>query len=331
MQDYPDAESWPYLDKLICQWRKEEDKVREACGLDPVEPYGRCQLLRGQSPTQDWLNEAEGKGSGTPVPAPRVTQAPAVSLFVAEDPTSSPSDSPVAEPTLSPVEQPTLSPVEDPTQEDPTSSPVDLDTDSLTEAPAEQPTASPVDMTAPFGVTTSSPIDDGAILDAPAPIDCGAYSSGTISRACDSNDPCCESVRSDTSFCWDVYDNVFPGDLIRSACYHCCSINRVVGDPNPVHPDIPKTIACSAVDNPYRMCKQNGCCTEPRSTSGYCQEVYSTYGDDMASICVRIIMYLFLCELIPSLVSLSGLIALNLSTTVVVNLKLLGPLVAFAL
>ena len=281
MQDYPDAESWPYLDKLICQWRKEEEKVREACGLDPVEPYGRCELLRGQSPTQEWLDEAEGKGSGTPVPAPvATTQAPAVSLFVGVDPTDSPTVSPVEEPTLSPVEEPTASPVEEPT-----ASPAD----SETGVPVQEPTDVPMTdaPTEALAQPTASPVEDGSTGDVPAPIDCGAYSSGTISRACDSNDPCCESVRSDTSFCWDVYDNVFPGDLIKSACYHCCSINRVVGDPNPINPDIPKTIECSAVDNPYRMCKPDGCCSEPRSKSGYCQGVYDTYGDDMASICVR--------------------------------------------
>jgi hypothetical protein len=35
-------------------------------------------------------------------------------------------------------------------------------------------------------------------------------------------------------------------------------------------------IQCSAVNNPFRMCKPNSCCESVASTSAYCQEVYHT-------------------------------------------------------
>lgn len=41
-----DIDPYPYLDKLICQWRKYEDKVREDCGFESVkEQYPGCMRL----------------------------------------------------------------------------------------------------------------------------------------------------------------------------------------------------------------------------------------------------------------------------------------------
>jgi hypothetical protein len=107
---------------------------------------------------------------------------------------------------------------------------------------------------------------------------------------CFSSDACCESTRADTSFCWDVYDNYFPGNDIYSACSSCCvdeenPDGKEIGPPNPPHPTgIEKTLQCSTVDNPYRMCKENSCCSG--SDSGHCQELYDFWGDDMEQICV---------------------------------------------
>ena len=36
MEAYDDAPPYPYLDKVICQWRRKEFNVRQQCGLDPV-------------------------------------------------------------------------------------------------------------------------------------------------------------------------------------------------------------------------------------------------------------------------------------------------------
>lgn len=55
---YATAPSWPFLDKLICQWRRVEEQVRQTCGHAPVTPYGRCALFRNQQPTAAWLAEA---------------------------------------------------------------------------------------------------------------------------------------------------------------------------------------------------------------------------------------------------------------------------------
>ncbi len=124
------------------------------------------------------------------------------------------------------------------------------------------------------------------------------------SRMCFSSDACCESTRADTSFCWDVYDNYFPGNDIYSACSSCC-VNEAnpdgkeVGPPNPPHPTgIEKTLQCSAVENPYRMCKADSCCSGS-DDSGYCQELQDQWGDDMEQICVSdtvvvVVVYLFI-------------------------------------
>lgn len=239
MQDYPDAESWAYLDKLICAWRKVEEETRRNCGLPPAEPYGRCQLFRGQDPTPEWMAEA-GLGDLPPTAKP----------------TSSPTESPTDTPPLAPLDT-TKSPVTSPVTQ-PTSSPVD------------PPTASPVE----------SPVGGRG---PPPPITCGG---GSMQRMCDSNDPCCESKRADTPFCWNIYDNVFPGEQIKSACYHCCAQPKMVGDPTPVDPAIPKTIECSAVDNPFRICKAGGCCEQTRSRSRHCQDIYRDFADHIESICV---------------------------------------------
>mmetsp|Transcript_57646 Transcript_57646/g.140799 ORF Transcript_57646/g.140799 Transcript_57646/m.140799 type:complete len:631 (+) Transcript_57646:68-1960(+) len=43
MQAYPNAAPYPYLDKVICQWRRREAKIRDQCGLWPVTtPYPSC-------------------------------------------------------------------------------------------------------------------------------------------------------------------------------------------------------------------------------------------------------------------------------------------------
>lgn len=351
MQDYPDADSWPFLDKLICQWRKEEDKVREACGLPPVEPYGRCALLRGQQPTQEWLDEAEGIIYGSdnddmptsPIDEPDDEPMYGESGLIDIDPSAAPS----SEPSLasdfdeSEVEQPgnsnsseiiplpsvecsvvsnligRMCDSEDPCCISPRSNtvfcqniydnifpgenmksacfhccdtpktvgevvatverPIEVSespspslADELSDIPSFTPTVSPDSIMTPDMI--------------PAPIDCGSDRT-LIDRMCSSNDPCCGSPRSDTGFCWHVYDNVFPGEQIKSACYHCCNTPKTIAEARPIAPGIPKTMECSAVDNPFRMCKENSCCSNPRSNSDFCKGVYAKYGDNMQSIC----------------------------------------------
>jgi len=59
MQDYPNEKPWHYLDKLICQWRREEEKQREKCGLPPAPVYKMCELYRGQERTSEDLEFSE--------------------------------------------------------------------------------------------------------------------------------------------------------------------------------------------------------------------------------------------------------------------------------
>jgi hypothetical protein len=53
LQDYDDAPDYDMLNKIICQWRKNEDQTREACGLPSVtDEYPGCYYYtRGH--TQD--------------------------------------------------------------------------------------------------------------------------------------------------------------------------------------------------------------------------------------------------------------------------------------
>lgn len=353
MQDYPDAESWSFLDKLICQWRKEEDKVRESCGLPPVAPYGRCALLRDQQPTQEWLDEAAGlihvsgsnQTSTAPPEAPDDEQtynesgvvdaplgpsaAPSLSPGFRESGNGQPDSffAPSSQPSLSsevsgsdanssippPIDCLSLGGVLDRMcfSSDPCCSSPRSDTvfcaniydnifpgeamksacyhccatpltvaDEAVEIPGSANTFS--DM--PSDIPTSSPESSIAYDVIPPPIDCGNDKT-LIDRMCSSNDPCCESPRSDTMFCWNIYDNVFPGEQIISACYHCCSAPKEIAKERPIDPEIPKTIKCSAVDNPFRMCKENSCCSSPRSNSDFCKSVYAKHKGDIASIC----------------------------------------------
>ena len=53
MQVYDNAPPYLFLDRLICQWRKAEEEVRETCGLPSVgDPYPGCwHFTRGHTPS----------------------------------------------------------------------------------------------------------------------------------------------------------------------------------------------------------------------------------------------------------------------------------------
>jgi hypothetical protein len=75
MDAYEGVASWPYLDKLICQWRRAEEEKRSHCGLDPAPVYKKCELYRGQVRTEEDLYEAP-INPGTPTRAPLVGPDP---------------------------------------------------------------------------------------------------------------------------------------------------------------------------------------------------------------------------------------------------------------
>ncbi|KAL3909150.1 MAG: hypothetical protein SGILL_008201 [Bacillariaceae sp.] len=53
LQDYPGERPWHYLDKLICEFRRIEEKRRAECGLPPAPVYKMCELYRGQERTPE--------------------------------------------------------------------------------------------------------------------------------------------------------------------------------------------------------------------------------------------------------------------------------------
>ena len=51
LQAYEDSPPYPHLDRLICEWRKAEDKTRKECGLPAVGSYPGCyNTARGHTP-----------------------------------------------------------------------------------------------------------------------------------------------------------------------------------------------------------------------------------------------------------------------------------------
>ena len=91
---------------------------------------------------------------------------------------------------------------------------------------------------------------------------------------CFSSDPCCEETRSQSNYCWNIYDNVFPETSIDSACYHCCP-GKTIGPKHEPHPTYEKSIQCSQY-NVQRFCKPNSCCDEGPESSGFCQNQFAT-------------------------------------------------------
>jgi hypothetical protein len=232
LESYDDAESWPFLDKLICQWRLEEEKVRSACGLEPAPDYGRCRLFRGQKPSQGWLNEA---GLGVDTFEPQGVETPKPS---------------------SPVSIPSPSPANDTGPND------DYNYDDKFY----------------YNDDNTQRQRRNEALD----LKCAEYDV-PFERMCDA---CCNDPRSETEFCWKIYDNFFPGEMMASACHACCPSGPLtVGPPKQEKETLPKTIQCSDVDSPMQIC--SSCCTNPPSALSYCKDVYEIYGGDMEQICVR--------------------------------------------
>jgi hypothetical protein len=376
MQDYPDEPSWPYLDKLICQWRQKEEEARVACGEPPAPPYGRCRLFRDQEPTEEWFQEA-GQTTPTmgPTSSPSVKPTPSPTTSPTDGPTPSPTDGPTPVPTKSPTDGPTPSPTKSPT-DGPTPSPSSQTVTSTTApnpepvrpsrasrpspdgsapspsasssrgsgrgsssgqnpvtqngspsrgrrptaptiaaepiAPAPLPTTYPslTPTTSPTGTPFATPtvsptsyptlsptasptaaeteeFGENGGTSIPPEIACSNYNvPGGYDRMCRSSWPCCDEERSNSNYCWNIYDNIFPGPAIESACHHCCP-GKTIGPDKEVHPEgYEKTIQCSAY-NSQRHCKQNGCCELGRSSSSFCHRQFATHTpNEWEQICV---------------------------------------------
>lgn len=249
---------------MICHWRIAEDKIREKCGLPAATPYGRCQLFRNQAPTQEWLDEQGGLINDVEPPRNpywNSTQPPGTTRAPTPPPT-----------TLSPVTRP--APVSFPvTIAAPVSVPV------TTPAPVVLiPIPVPVATPAPIAVTTSAPVQTIPL------IQCDAWEIN-FPRMCSSTESCCGTVRADSAYCWDIYEQLGTG--IEAACFHCCDPSQPVGPVAPVREDLPQSIQCSVLENtPNRMCKLDSCCSNPRAESDYCKDQYDRFSDnELEQIC----------------------------------------------
>ena len=176
VDDFP---PYPHLDRLICEWRKAEDKTREECGLPSVGPYPGCyNPARGHTsfPSDAPVTPTNAPNAPTIAPLPTEPSIPPVSIPGAPTPppvdsTASPVATPAptlslstAIPSLTPIAKPPPSPFPTiPT----TTDPAVLLTLAPVMAPASAPTAdgsvteAPVvviESSQPSGGTTATPV-----------------------------------------------------------------------------------------------------------------------------------------------------------------------------
>jgi hypothetical protein len=262
MEADPNRERWDFLDKLICQWREVEEKTRDECGLESVPPYPGCR-----NPTRE---AAE-------------TSLPYVDPYPFIDCDSVENSERICKPSsCCESERSTGSYCQD----DVYSFYGDEMVGSICWwccpgkllAPAEgEPTVAPVLEPTPIGLPSSSisPVDT---------IVCSDYRGNpdiNVNRIC-KDGGCCDSQRSSTDHCHFVYN--FFGDIMESLCSECCDPSKELAPAPPVHPIYPQ-IDCSAVKNPFRICKPNSCCDGVGSASGFCKIKYEEYNEIMGSIC----------------------------------------------
>lgn len=226
--------------------------MRAKCNLPAATPYGRCQLFRNQEPTPDWLSEQAG-------------------LINDIEPPRNPYWNKTQTGTRAPTPPPT------------TLAPVAITRPApFSIAPVSAPvqdvfTANPVS-SAPIAATTLAPVDAIPL------INCGAWDIN-FPRMCSSKEACCGTVRADSAYCWDVYEQLGTG--IQAACHHCCDPSQPVGPTAPVRADLPQSIQCANLENiPNRMCREDSCCSNPRSESKYCTSIYDGFSDnEIEQIC----------------------------------------------
>ena len=132
LEAYEDSPPYPYLDRLICEWRKVEDKTREQCGLDTVDPYPGC------------FNPGRGH---TPFPTTTTTESPKAPPQDGTDsqpgpPTQNPTPGPTPEPSPRPTNRPPPTPL--PTRPPPTQNPTPLPTPEPSSTPTNRPPPTPL-------------------------------------------------------------------------------------------------------------------------------------------------------------------------------------------
>ena len=80
LQDYPGEKPWHYLDKLICEFRKEEEKRRSECGLPPAPVYKMCELFRGQERSPEDFDFVEDDATDAPGTDGQLARPPPIPL-----------------------------------------------------------------------------------------------------------------------------------------------------------------------------------------------------------------------------------------------------------
>ena len=91
-------------------------------------------------------------------------------------------------------------------------------------------------------------------------------------QMCSRKNACCGTIRSDSSYCWNIYDNVFPGELIQDVCSQCCPGDIQVGDPRPPLPALAQTLKCSDLSKfgeVRRHCRR--CCKKENTNNKQCK------------------------------------------------------------
>ena len=312
MQDYPNQTPWNYLDKLICQWRHEEEKQRKECGMPPAPVYKMCELYRGQERTLEDLqfDDERGESSATFDQTSQMDRPNAIPI---EDFGNNPDakllplklcqgncnsteecarglichrrDPNEAVPGCTGGEEngkETSFCVFDPFGEGYNLQQVNASTGNPTK------TASP----------TMTQLDPKPVIrnsdSVPPNIDCKAYEDNGVNmnRFCDNGhqDMCCQSPRSNSNYCHENYE-IF-GDALKSACHHCCLEERNeaydVGDANveKVGLELFTNKQCAEdVDNAARICKAKSCCDPDYSDTRHCRQEMEKHKDDWQRIC----------------------------------------------
>ena len=133
-----------------------------------------------------------------------------------------------------------------------------IETDNPSANPSSQPTSMP----------SAAPSSGVFTQDIPA---CEAMAVDGFNRArmCESSDPCCQEVRTDSNYCWEIYDLSFPNMDMREVCGKCCGLNVSPNFFATPKQNLPQTIMCSDF-NVQRYCGAGGCCDNHET--GFCKD-----------------------------------------------------------
>jgi len=297
LESDPNKAQWPFLDKLICQWREVEEKTREECGLESVPPYPGCR-----NPTREGEVGSPINPPSTPAPSPGPVNMP--------EPTPDGSGNGVVCSDF--VNHPTINLRRICNDNGCCTNPRSATTYCHTVynfflSDMEDFCSECCDPSKELGPTPP-------VHPVYPPIDCTQVNNPF--RMCKPNS-CCEAGSSSSSYCAGVFGTY--GDSMSSICWYCCSEPIDIGldanelrtvsasslgtDFGPFTASAVSVVAfetienspfdglsCSEIDtingiNIDRICTDGGCCDSIRSSTNECHHAYEFFGDFMANIC----------------------------------------------